>query len=293
MDHFPQAIIDYLDYGDPKLMEKVRKYLSENFDFHNLTPEYIASFPILQVTHKVAFFFFSDIQEIQSNKSKIKHVKIIINIIRYIFNDFFKIIKKDASNKAALDFVITCENALDDANTVHGGLDEIITAIPFEDFKDKCLDTIAPLLPKNKVYFKLLIPENLLTELAQTIHIEYSIIRAPTRFEKLLNGSSDVRITVNRLKVGYFVLLMRSLLGKEFDGKYKFIEVKGGKGFWMLLEQITYDFDGEPLANHKNYFKNLSLDMSKKNEDNKFIIKQIESILEVIDQKRKQLLNDY
>jgi len=260
-------------------MEKVKNFLFADLDFNNLTSDCVQSYPVLEVAHDIAMFFKIDIQKIQSAECRKDQIDYTTTLIKLVFTEFLKILKKDISSDTALQFVTSFEESLHEANAIHLGLEQLIKAIPFEEYKDKCIDFQRP---KNQVYFERLVSPARIKKLVGLVDFEYNIIRAPDRFENFLNGNSNIRITVNRDKVGHFVFLINCLLGKGDNKKIKYFKLKKGKGCWQLLDEIVYDFDGKKIAKHEKYFNNLISNVRKKNEPNQFIFNEIEEILNFI-----------
>lgn len=274
-ENLPFVIDKYIKVGDPENMEKVKQYFSsKDFDFNNLTPEYIQSFPLQRFAHWIAAHLNVDSETIHNDSDKTRHQESFITIIKYVFVTFYSVLKR---GKIALKFVSDFEDALDEAQTIQGGLEILIEAMPFSKLKDDCLDITAPLNPSisksRKVSFQWLKDEIVLQKLSQLLHGDYGIIRAPSRFEKLMKGTTNKRVTINRDKVGYFVFLIKKLI------EYKWVRRKGGKGHWIFLTQITIDYSGKEIAETKNFFKSLSSKLGKDTVENTQIINQIEEIL--------------
>jgi hypothetical protein len=276
MKKLPHIVNSYIRTGDPESMEKIKKYLAENLKLDNLTPEYIESLPLLDVTQDIALHFNIDIRKI-ANQGDIEDQKqSVIIIVKAVFIAFFNIMKTEKSEEAAYRFACDFENALDIAHTIHNGLEKLIEAIPFEKLKDECLQTtqlINSKIQQYSVHFEWQKDQAILEKLCLLIHKEYNIIKAPAQFRKLMNGSNNAQIKVNEDKIGHFVYLISSL---RKDG---WLQIRKGKGFWVLLADVTINYDGEKLSKTKNSLKTLSHKINKKSEKYLLIINEIEDIL--------------
>lgn len=278
--------------GDPVSMEKVRKFLSEKYDFNDLTPEYIHTFPLLDLAIDAGLYLNLDIQEIQTEQGRKNQITLFITIIRTVLLTYFNILKKEDSYKAALNFINDCEEKLEFVNDTQSGLGKLIAAIPFEKLREECIEKLNPQEGKIRIikqYFSWANPNIQTSQLCDFIYREYNIIKAPTKLEKLFNGNNNVFIKVNQNKIGHFIFLIRCLLGKEYDGKYQWVKMNINKGCWKLLAAVTLNYNGEKIANNDSSLKNISLSMSEKNENNQFIINEIEEILIELEKQRNKL----
>lgn len=292
MNYLTKVMDRYLAYGDPASMEKVRKFLSEKHDFNNLTPQFIKSFPLLNLVDDVAFHLKIDILEIQNEQNREKQIISVSTIIKAVLLTFFDTLKKTESYQAALDFLNDCEEKLEFVNNFQGGLDNLISEIPFEKLREECINKIISTSNKAQTirqHFAWVNPHLNAFQLCDTIYRDYNIIKAPTKLEKLFTGDNNVHIKVNQDKIGHFVFLVRCLLGKEYDGKYKWVTMKVNKGCWSLLAAVTVNYSGKKIAKNDSFFKNLSLAMSEKNENNQFIISEIEELLEELEKHNNKL----
>lgn len=292
MSHLTKVIDRYIAYGDPASMEKVRKFLSEKYDFNNLTPQYIKSFPLLTLVDDVSYHLKIDIQEIQNERNKNKQITAVSTIIKAVFHTFFNILQKEESYQVALAFINDCEDNLEFVNNIQGGLNNLISEMPFEKLREECINKMIPSTnesQKLKQYFNWCNPNITAYQLCEFICRDYNIIKAPTKLEKLLKGNNNVRIKVNQDKIGHFVFLIKCLLGIELNEKYKWLEIKTNRGFCVLLAAVTFNYSGEKIAEDNSFFKTLSFNLSEKSEGNQFIINEIEEVLTTLENPKNKL----
>lgn len=282
MNHLIKVVDRYIANGDPASMEKVRKFLSEKYDFNNLTPEYIHSFPLLDLATDAGFHLNLDIHDIQTEQDRKNQIASFITIIRTVLLTYFNVLKKEDSYESALDFINECEETLEFVNVTQSGLNSLIAAIPFEKLREESMSKLTPIAndsQKLKQHFYWCNPNISAYQLCEFICNEYNIIKAPTKLEKLLKGDNNVRIKVNQDKIGHFIFLIKSLLGLELNKKYKWLQVKKNRGFFVLLSTVTFNYRGEKIAKDNSFFKNLSFNLSDGNQINQLIINEIEEIL--------------
>jgi len=281
MEKLPNSIEIYLSKGDPVAMDKVKRFLIENLNINENIDELLTEINFQEITEAIALHINIDLENLD-NEQKSNHIIQFATVVKLIFRLFIKSTFEESGNIGVLKLIDDVEDNLQLANWTHNNcLTEFIKILDFNSLRENYLKPVH-FLEQNNTKPKVTLVWNKdvkkLDKLAKVISEDYDIIKVPARFKNyFLKADEKKHLSVNEKKIGHFVYLIDRLI------QDKFVILKGGKGFWALLAETTFDYENNLLDKNKSKFKTINSNLKKEINYNNQIINEIEAIFKQIE----------